>query len=226
MISLARNLFKTKTLPKKVEGSLTNQYFADMDKEAAAGYGKSYIDITVDSKPTVEKIKANLLVFAASKERELVNEAYARLLDKDGKLHTFKNYLKEIADLNIIYNKNHLETELITTKRTAQAVRQWEDFQKDKDLFTNLKYVTAGDKRVRDDHADLDGVVKPIDDKFWDTYFPPNGWRCRCDVQQSREKVTPGKSQTKVTKGFEWNPGKNKLIWKDDHPYLQNSKDK
>ncbi|MCX8505203.1 MAG: hypothetical protein ORN98_01125, partial [Alphaproteobacteria bacterium] len=26
------------------------------------------------------------------------------------------------------------------------------------------------------------GTILPVDDNWWMTHFPPNGWRCRCSV--------------------------------------------
>ena len=54
-----------------------------------------------------------------------------------------------------------------------------------------LQYVTAGDEKVRDDHAILDGVVADINDPFWNTYYPPNDWNCRCDVIQLSNPDAP-----------------------------------
>ncbi len=46
---------------------------------------------------------------------------------------------------------------------------------------------------MRDEHVMLNGVVKPVDDPFWGIYYPPNGWRCSCDVVQTAEKATQDK---------------------------------
>lgn len=46
---------------------------------------------------------------------------------------------------------------------------------------------------MRDTHKILNGKVFKIDDKFWDTHYPPNGWGCRCTVR------TLDKSQAKKT---------------------------
>ena len=45
-----------------------------------------------------------------------------------------------------------------------------------------IRYVAVLDGRTRQDHKDLHGIVKPIDDKFWEKNYPPNGWNCRCSV--------------------------------------------
>ncbi|MDR1946445.1 MAG: minor capsid protein [Desulfovibrio sp.] len=42
------------------------------------------------------------------------------------------------------------------------------------------QYVAVLDQRTRPAHAANDGAVYPYDDPFWDVWYPPNGWGCRC----------------------------------------------
>lgn len=44
------------------------------------------------------------------------------------------------------------------------------------------QYRTAADGHVRDEHAMMHGRVYRADDPVWDTWYPPNGFRCRCSV--------------------------------------------
>lgn len=44
------------------------------------------------------------------------------------------------------------------------------------------EYVPILDSRTRPSHARLNGTVLRADDPFWQFYYPPNGWRCRCRV--------------------------------------------
>lgn len=107
---------------------------------------------------------------------------------------------------------------------------KWEDFMQDGDRY-NLQYRTQRDKRVRPAHAALDRVTLSITDPFWQDYFPPNGWNCRCTVVQVlKEKypVTPhdeamtlGEEATAGdTRGiFHFNPGIEQKAFPDYNPY-------
>ena len=87
-----------------------------------------------------------------------------------------------------------------------------------------LTYQTVGDMRVRPTHVTLDNITRPVGDKFWNTYYPPNGWNCRCYVDQNDEEtvtdLTNFKAPEDVPELFQTNFGKNAIVFKEDHPYF------
>jgi hypothetical protein len=100
-------------------------------------------------------------------------------------------------------------------------------------FIKNLQYRTAGDSHVREEHALLHGTTLPVDDPFWDKYFPPLGWNCRCTaVQVRKDKYPVSDSTTALQAGerateskkqqiFRFNPGKEGKVFPPKHPYYK-----
>jgi len=116
-------------------------------------------------------------------------------------------------------NPYHLRTEFDNARTTAAQCGRWQQWMADKALFPYLKYVTMRDELVRAEHALLDGIVRAVDDPFWDMNYPPNGWNCRCDVEQLTEgegEKDPGLTRedpgVEHDASFRGNVGKNGKI--------------
>lgn len=96
-------------------------------------------------------------------------------------------------------------------------------------------YDALNDKKTRPAHLAMDGTVRRYDDPFWSTWYPPNGFRCRCSVRTASERdvrrkgltvqtgPVPAYGQTPVgtgavpllpDKGFAYNPGQ--AAWTPD----------
>lgn len=86
--------------------------------------------------------------------------------------------------------ENAWHSDLIFRRLTmeAYAAGRWEQIQRLKTRRPYLRYVTAGDKRVRPAHAAWHDTILPVDDPWWLTHFPPNGWNCRCHVQSLSDR--------------------------------------
>lgn len=81
-----------------------------------------------------------------------------------------------------------LETIYDTNLRTSYAAGRWEQIQRTKATRPYLRYVAILDRRTRPQHRAWHGLVLPADDAFWTTHFPPNGWHCRCSIQQLNDR--------------------------------------
>lgn len=69
-----------------------------------------------------------------------------------------------------------------------------------------LIYKTVGDERVRLTHRTLEGVCLPKGDAWWNTHYPPNGWRCRCKA------IPATKAQVKASKGLVFQAPQEDLV--------------
>lgn len=83
-----------------------------------------------------------------------------------------------------------------TNLRTARMAGRWAQYQRVKARRPYLQYQTAGDSRVRPEHAAWDGIVLPIDDAWWQTHYPPNGWGCRCSTRSLSERQLQREGKT------------------------------
>lgn len=77
-----------------------------------------------------------------------------------------------------------LRTIFDTNIRTAYAEGQWRRIERVAEARPYLRYSAVLDARTRPQHRAWHGLVLPWDHPFWETHFPPNGWRCRCSVSQ------------------------------------------
>lgn len=78
---------------------------------------------------------------------------------------------------------------------------------------------------MRDEYAAYDGVTAPKDDPFWDSFYPPCDFNCRCDVVEvagdataTGQDIVDDLSAPAAT--FGQNCGKTGEIFSADHPYF------
>lgn len=91
-----------------------------------------------------------------------------------------------------------------TNLETAISAQRYLDQLEDVDFAPYWEYKAVLDNRTRPAHRALNGKVFRYDDEFWDKFYPPNGWGCRCYVVNLTEKqlkqagLTVEKSKGKI----------------------------
>jgi SPP1 gp7 family putative phage head morphogenesis protein len=171
-------------------------------------------------------MQRNLFSFYAFKGHHQAVDIIGQLVDQTtGQLRSFSEFKRLALAISANYNVDWLKAEYDTAYASAQMADLWRQIQEDKEDLGMLQYLTVGDDRVRPAHAALDGTIKPADDPFWDTHFPPNGWRCRCTVLQLPTDTKPVEpngypDDKQHPPAFRNNPGKTGEVFTAQHPYF------
>lgn len=177
-----------------------------------------------------KRLERSNYVFSGLKTFHELNEAFPSLLDENGNRKTFERFLNDVRKIDETYNSNYLRAEFNFVQASAEMAAKWERFMQDGDRYY-LQYRTAGDAKVRPTHAEMAGITLPASDPFWEEFYPPNGWGCRCSVVQVRKSKYPptdheeamarGKSALEVDKKgmFRFNAGMEQKTMPDYNPY-------
>lgn len=176
------------------------------------------------------RLERSNFIFSGFKTYHELNEAFPSLIDENGERKPFERFLNDVLAIDSTYNRNYLRAEYNFCQASADMAAKWEQIEADGDRY-NLQYRTQHDDKVRPEHAALDGVTLPPSDPFWESYYPPNGWNCRCTVAQVRKSKYPvtdpeearargEEALQRDTRGiFRFNSGKQGKTFPDYNPY-------
>lgn len=198
--------------------------------QATAGALDSAISRAPLSETMRQRLSESNFIFSGFKTFHSLNEAFPSMVDANGDLKLFERFLNDVQKIEKRYNVNYLRAEYNFAVASAESAARWERIAADGDRY-DLQYRTAGDGRVRPEHAALDKVTLPVSSPFWDSFMPPNGWNCRCSVVQVRKGKYPTtdiaeaiergeKATVKDKRGMmRFNPGKLGKTFPDYNPY-------
>lgn len=135
-------------------------------------------------------VHAKVFTVAGSTSADLsrdIQQSLVGALEKGTTISAFrKDFDRAVQEHGWAYNgKRGWRTSVIfdNNMRSAHMAGRWQQLQQNKGRRPYLQYRTAGDARVRPQHRLWNGLIFPIDDAFWQTHYPPNGWNCRCTVR-------------------------------------------
>jgi len=123
---------------------------------------------------------------------ELIHTALTRALARGEPLAAFKKRLGPLLEQQGWTGRRAWRVENIyrTNMQTAYMAGRYAQMKAAAPGRPYWRYVAVKDPRTRPTHAALNGRVYRHDHEFWDAWYPPNGFRCRCTVQtMSRRQV-------------------------------------
>lgn len=169
------------------------------------GFGKTATQYASEDYLAYTMMEINLNRFGFNKNLAEIYELNQAVRAAES-FQQFKDMATEIIGN---YKVHHLRTEYNLAVATAQNAARYNRQVAEAEIFPYLQYQTAGDDKVREEHAALDGKIFSIHDAELDAIYPPNGFGCRCemvqvDSQEGQQKgITPA-SEGKGLLGEEW----------------------
>ena len=153
---------KSFTVAKLMRGDVLQDIRDSLDKSLAEG--KTFQQFQKEIKPTLQK-----------------KGWWGEQFVGDSKGNIEKVQMGSLSRLKTIYQTN-MQTSYMAGRYKTQIDNA--------DERPYWQYVAVMDHRTRPEHAELNEQTFRYDDPFWESFYPPNGWRCRCRVRAlSKDEV-------------------------------------
>lgn len=123
---------------------------------------------------------------------------------KSGRLSYSEGYSlvrKVLAQAGLSTTNFHtLETTIVTVTHEMYNAAKYFASHKPAiyEQIWGFRYVTREDDKVRPTHAAQEGVTLPKDDPWWEIWWPPNGYNCRCTVEILKDKAKIKRPDTDI----------------------------
>ena len=208
---------------KDIDSDLFGHTFETLDKGLRDTFGTPAWG--TPDRDFLEYASKNLAIFSGFKTLQQQKELHNLLFDKNGNMKSFDQFRKDTANVLDKYNQNWLRTEYNTLVARARFASDWKKFEKNKDLYPNLKWLPSSSIDKRDGHKLFYNKVWPINDPFWNNNYPGNLWNCKCGIKSTSEGAEPAKkhNHSKPSPGLDENPGKTGKMFTDSHPYIKDA---
>lgn len=203
----------------EIETNLFNHTLASLNEATEKGFGK--ISYNHPDYEFLQEIKYNNAVFAAFKTHRQQNDLFAQLMDVDGVPKAFAQFKKDVEPIIGNYNINWLQTEYNTAIIRARMAVQWKQFEREKHIYPNLKWLPSLAAVPREAHKPFYNRVWALNDSFWKSHRPGDAWGCKCSLTSTDEPVTGGQvaDAPDASPGLDNNPADDAKMFSDSHPY-------
>ena len=196
------------------------------------GFGGGLAEFEGKDLALLEELRTNVYMFSAAKTFEEVKALTDLIYNEESEIRPFKEFFEDARQTYDQYNVNYAETEYNTAVASGQMGVRWNQIQEDAAILPLLKMTVVEDSQTTEICEPLDGITLPVDDPFWDEFYPPNHWNCRSTVLQLDEGEVSSKAQVDKAKEhadedmqdvFKMNVGKDEFVFSPEHPYFTNA---
>lgn len=213
-----RNIFNG--MAEGIDESLFKATFDALTDAAGKGFGKPNFPDPLYSYGTL--LEKSTWPFAARKTAQ----QQAELSKLAAQYRSFGQFKKAASKIVLDYNQRWLKTEYNTAIRSGIMAERWQRIWQRRDVFPNLKYLPSRAATPREAHKALYGRIRPVNDPFWDRYYPPSAFLCQCDVEPTRDMPTDlPETLPPLHESFQNNSGKSGILLKSGQYTLPNPRE-
>lgn len=218
-----RRIYKKEIDPdREIDEGMFEETLRIINQATDEGISAASIDV---EKAFTEAIKNKNEVFSAFRVHSLQTQMAGELLNEDGKLRTFSEFKEATSPIASHSVDQYLRTEYDTAVLRARQAANWQQFEAEKDVLPNLRWVPSTSSNPGADHKIWWGTVLPVDHPFWTAHKPGDRWNCKCDLEATDDKCTkvPEGYQSKMdlpNNGLENNPAQDGKLFSEKHPYF------
>lgn len=223
--SMFKSIYKAMGMPTKITSGLVQWYADAYFNSTQQGYGMHLgsIDYNTPDYEMLRRLKNDVFHFSAAKNYQQLKDTSRALINEDGKLRTWTEFRNKAFEINQQQVTTWLKAEQELAIASGQMAATWTRAIEKADTLPLLKFDAILDGHTTPICTSLNNVIKPIDDNFWDIYYPPNHFGCRSDVQAlPGGTITPATDivyPDKMPAMFKTNLAKNGQVFPADHPY-------
>ena len=166
-------------------------------------------------------------VFAAFKVHAMGTAMAAKLLDSNGHLKPFEQWLNDVRSISSHHVGAWLKTEYNTAVLRAHAAADWQEFVRNRDVMPNLRWMPTTSPDAEASHRSYweKKLTLPVEHPFWAKHHPQDRWNCKCRLEATDEPASPediveDMPAPQPQRGLDNNPGRDGHIINDTHPYF------
>ncbi|BFH10870.1 minor capsid protein [Paenibacillus melissococcoides] len=164
-------------------------------EEAVAFFGDKLPMKESEFYQLAEEYRAQAFTISGYSKIQLLRKFHGELLkaiDEGTTLGKFRERMNDWLEQRGYEGVTNYQADNIfrTNVQTAYQVGHWKQMTAPETLRLRpyWQYDAVQDKRTRPSHLAMHGRVFRADDPIWNTWYPPNGFRCRCTVRTLSER--------------------------------------
>lgn len=215
-------------LPERLYFKTAERLNSKVDKSFKRSLSNSKFEMLAD-------LHENIYMFSAAKTFQNISEMEDALIGEHGLHLTLSEYRPIAEGIFNRYNDAWLNAEESVASTAGRSAEQWVDITEN----GSPALIYAVDEETACDICQpCDAIVLPVNDPFWDDNATPQHFNCNCSISEvdsdTLEKIgysrpdqveqTVGISQREKNPMFNYNPGKDRVVFKDKgeskHPYF------